>query len=158
MKVSSVFTFLLAALLFVAAGTAWAAEKSKPQTLCPVMGGEINKEVFADHEGKRVYFCCPGCIEKFKADPAGYIQKMEAQGITLAKATKPQALCPVMGGEINREVYTDYKGKRVYFCCEMCVAKFKNDPESYLKKQEEEGVELEKTPDLKHSEHSASQG
>ena len=138
---------ILIAVFAVAVIPAKAAEKGKPQTLCPVMGGEINKEVYTDHEGKRVYFCCPGCIEKFKADPETYIQKMEKEGVALEKAPKVQTLCPVMGGEIDKKVYLDYKGKRVYFCCANCLGKFKADPDSYIKKLEEQGVELEKSPD-----------
>ena len=61
-------------------------EKSVHQTLCPVMGGKINKNVYADYQGKRVYFCCPGCVAKFKSDPAGYVKKLEEGGITLDKA------------------------------------------------------------------------
>ena len=53
------------------------------------MGGEVNKELFADYQGKRVYFCCKACPAEFKKDPAKYIKKMEAEGITLDKT--PQA-------------------------------------------------------------------
>jgi YHS domain-containing protein len=59
--------------------------KSVPQTNCPVMGGEINKEVYTDYQGKRVYFCCPGCIPEFKKDPAKYIKKLEDEGVTFEK-------------------------------------------------------------------------
>ena len=51
-----------------------------PQALCPVMGGAINKEIYADHNGKRVYFCCPGCIGTFNADPEKYLQILEENG------------------------------------------------------------------------------
>ena len=54
----------------------------------------------------------------------------DAQG----SAAKLQTTCPVMGGDIDKTVYTDYKGKRVYFCCKMCVDKFNADPEKYLEK------------------------
>lgn len=57
----------------------------KAQTLCPVMGGAIDKKQFADHDGKRVYFCCPGCAVPFKKDPAKYIKKIEDGGVTLEK-------------------------------------------------------------------------
>ena len=57
----------------------------KHQTICPVEGGKINKKLFADYQGKRVYFCCDGCPDEFKKDPAKYIKKMEAKGITLDK-------------------------------------------------------------------------
>ncbi len=53
----------------------------KPQTVCPVMGNEIDREVFTDHEGQRVYFCCPPCIEKFNADPKKYLAKLAEQGV-----------------------------------------------------------------------------
>ncbi len=60
----------------------------KPQTTCPVMGGKIDKTVFADHGGKMVYFCCKGCIPEFQKDPAKYIKKLENEGITLEKAPR----------------------------------------------------------------------
>lgn len=43
------------------------------QTSCPVSGKELKeKKVYADHEGRRVYFCCEGCIDKFEKDPQKY--------------------------------------------------------------------------------------
>jgi len=59
---------------------------------------------------------------------------------------KAQATCPVMGAAINKNIYVDYNGKRVYFCCNGCPEAFKKDPEKYIKKLESEGVELEKVP------------
>ena len=53
----------------------------KPQTLCPVMGGEINPDVYIDYQGKRIYFCCPGCDETFLANPEKYLEKMKAEGV-----------------------------------------------------------------------------
>lgn len=63
-------------LLFFAAGVAFAAE----QTTCPVMGGGINKELYADYKGERVYFCCMGCPPQFAKNPEKYITKMKAMG------------------------------------------------------------------------------
>ena len=57
-----------------------------------------------------------------------------------------QAKCPVLGGDINKQVYVDYKGKRIYFCCSGCDTEFKKDPEKYMKKLEEQGVTLEPSP------------
>jgi Cu(I)/Ag(I) efflux system membrane fusion protein len=64
---------------------------SSEQTLCPIMGGAINKEVYADHNGLRVYFCCPGCDTTFKEDPEKYISQMRAEGIEPAKIEVPHA-------------------------------------------------------------------
>lgn len=54
---------------------------AKTQTVCPVMGGKINKKLFADHNGLRVYFCCEGCSAEFTKDPEKYISKMRRLGI-----------------------------------------------------------------------------
>jgi Cu(I)/Ag(I) efflux system membrane fusion protein len=54
----------------------------QPQTHCPVMGGEINKELFTDYNGMRIYFCCPGCEDEFLKDPQTYLDKIKANGET----------------------------------------------------------------------------
>ena len=46
------------------------------QTTCPVMGGAINKAIFVEYQGKKVYFCCNGCPDVFKANPEKYIAKL----------------------------------------------------------------------------------
>jgi YHS domain-containing protein len=117
-----------------------------PQTTCPVMGGKIDKNQYADYQGKRVYFCCPDCKATFDEDPAKYVKKLEDAGVTLEKTPVPQTTCPVLGNKIDKSLYADYKGKRVYFCCAGCVDEFKKDPEKYIKKLEDAGVTLEKTP------------
>lgn len=58
----------------------------------------------------------------------------------------PETKCPVLGGNIDKKVYTDYKGQRIYFCCSACIETFNKDPEKYLKKMQAEGVTPEKTP------------
>jgi YHS domain-containing protein len=68
--------------------------------------------------------------------------------VPLASETH-QTQCPIRGGAINKNVYTDYQGKRIYFCCPPCVSDFKKDPEKYMKKFEEEGVALENAPGAK---------
>lgn len=52
-----------------------------------------------------------------------------------------QTLCPVMGNAVNNEIYSDYDGQRVFFCCEGCRAPFEKEPEKYLKKMKEMGIE-----------------
>lgn len=46
------------------------------QTKCPLSGKDISAAVAVEHEGKKVYFCCPNCPEAFKADPAKYTAKL----------------------------------------------------------------------------------
>lgn len=46
------------------------------QTTCPLMGMAIDKSVFTEYRGKKVYFCCASCIDGFKKDPEKYIAKL----------------------------------------------------------------------------------
>lgn len=89
MKTNKTVRFILAGILSLTVIlTAYGAgvlakQDGQPQTLCPVMGGEIDKSAYQDYEGKRVYFCCPGCKKTFLENPEKYIQGMEAKGISL---------------------------------------------------------------------------
>ena len=65
------------------APSATPSQTAGAQTKCPVMGLPIDKSAFVDHDGKRVYFCCPNCVATFKADPEKYLSKMSGQGIQL---------------------------------------------------------------------------
>ena len=65
------------------------------------------------------------------AKPAEDTNKTE----TTAAASVEQTMCPVMdGNKINKNVFVEYKGKKVYFCCEDCKAKFLAEPEKYVAK------------------------
>ena len=46
------------------------------QTTCPIMDAPINKDIFVEYKGKKVYFCCPGCEDKFNAEPEKYLAKL----------------------------------------------------------------------------------
>jgi hypothetical protein len=68
-----------------------AETKITPQTTCPVMGGKINKDLYVDHDGKRVYVCCKGCIGTVQKDPEKYIKKLADKGevpASVPEATK----------------------------------------------------------------------
>ena len=90
----------------------------KEQTICPVMGNKINKNVYTDIQGQRVYFCCPGCIETMKADPDKYFKKVAKDGVRFENI---QTVCPVTGEKIDTTVSTYYEGRTVYFCCNNCI-------------------------------------
>ena len=139
---------LALALVGLAAGPAFAEGETevKKQTTCPVMGNPIDKQYFADYDGKRVYFCCPACIKAFNEDPDKYVKKLEDEGVTLDKTPVAQTTCPNSGKPIDKSYFADYKGKRVYFCCPACIKAFKADPETYMKKLDEAGVTLEDAP------------
>lgn len=85
-------------------------------------------------------------MKKIIASVAGLALVLFVAGALLAADAKPQTVCPVLGGNINQQVYVDYQGKRIYFCCSGCDAEFRKDPDKYMKKLEEQGITLEKCP------------
>jgi YHS domain-containing protein len=127
-------TFLLVLLGVFICGTCFAEEAElKLQAVCPVMGGQINKDIYMDYQSQRIYFCCPSCKGPFLKNTEKYLKKIADDGVFLESV---QEKCPVLGGKIDKNVYTDYKGRRVYFCCPACIKSFEKDPEKYLKKLE----------------------
>jgi YHS domain-containing protein len=54
-----------------------------------------------------------------------------------------QKICPVMEAPIDKKYYTEYNGKKVYFCCPACKEQFEKEPGKYLLKLPQFGKELE---------------
>ena len=46
------------------------------QTECPLSGKAIKSTVSTEHEGEKVFFCCEGCVDGFKKEPAKYTAKL----------------------------------------------------------------------------------
>jgi YHS domain-containing protein len=59
------------------------------------------------------------------------------------KETK-QTKCPICNMEIKKDIYTDYRGMRIYFCSNDCIEKFKKDPKTYIAKMKKEGIKIAK--------------
>jgi YHS domain-containing protein len=69
-----------------------------------------------------------GCKKKEQPAPAAPEAKAAASAVTKAE----QTTCPVMdGNKIDKNVFVEYKGKKVYFCCAACKSVFEKDPEKY---------------------------
>ena len=128
------------------------------QTNCPVMGGKIDSTLYTDIQGQRVYHCCPMCSAKLKVDPNKYFQKAAKEGVLFENI---QTNCPVSGEKLeDKTVFTDYQGRRVYFCCKQCRGKFAVDPDTYLKKLDKMADPGDKTESetgkmemMEHEEH-----
>lgn len=103
----------------------------KRQTLCPVMKNPIDSAAYTDIQGQRVYHCCQACEKKLRADPDKYFEAAAAEGILFENIQKS---CPVTGKPINKKFFTDYKGRRVFFSSQTCIADFLKEPKTYLNK------------------------
>ena len=96
--VATILAVNFALPLFAADPAAPVAPAVKNQTTCPVMeGNAINKKLFVDYEGKRIYVCCRGCIGEVNGDPAKYVKKLEAEGITLETVPQATTKAPAAG-------------------------------------------------------------
>jgi xanthine dehydrogenase accessory factor len=53
------------------------------RSTCPVSGEEFvvsESSPTVEHDGRTYYFCCPGCAERFQADPHQFLQPQHAEG------------------------------------------------------------------------------
>lgn len=83
-----------------------------------------------------------GCkkSEPAPSDTSDTMQEMQEHAAMMSESAKEvvsaieQTDCPVMGGAINKAIFTEYKGKKVYFCCSPCKEKFEAEPEKYIAK------------------------
>lgn len=69
--------FALAALLLVVSSAAAQELPPGTNTICPVLTDEpVDPSIFADYEGRRIYFCCQRCKKQFLADPGAYLANL----------------------------------------------------------------------------------
>ncbi len=61
------------------------------QTRDALSGKLVNRDIYADYEGKRVYFCCRDSKTNFLKDPSVYLDKFKELGVTLQDAPAPEA-------------------------------------------------------------------
>jgi YHS domain-containing protein len=71
--------------------------------------------------------------DEMKKTATATAEEVKKTAETMA-ASMEQTVCPVTGDKIDKNVFVDYKGKKVYFCCADCKAKFEAEPEKYLPK------------------------
>lgn len=59
---------------------------------------------------------------------------------------KPQSIDVISGNPVNKTVYGDYSGQRVYFCCSESKVNFEMKTQAYLDAIKKRGILLEQTP------------
>jgi len=134
-------------------GNVWFVDGQGRHFTCPISGESSvvdDKTLFADWNGKRWYFCCPGCDKQFLADPADILAKAAfPANVIAAKGDAVMVTCSVTGDKIavnSKTPYQDYEGWRYYFCCNKCPVKFAKSPEKYAQKSGEEQGERKAMP------------
>jgi YHS domain-containing protein len=132
-----------------------AADKGAyPLDYCIVSGeklGSMSEPITYDYNGRDIKFCCQGCLETFKKDPATYTKKLDDAIIAAQKDSYPYTTCPVTGeklGEMGPPIDYVYNNQLVRFCCPACPPIFEKDPEKYMKilhSQTPENMEMQKS-------------
>jgi Cu+-exporting ATPase len=82
----------------------------------PVCGMNVNPATtkhVQQHNGKNFYFCCAGCVEKFKADPAKYLEAKPRPSGLVTLGSAPIASPPRPHAEAPQPSATAY-------VCPMC--------------------------------------
>ncbi len=71
----------------------------------PVCGMNVNpataKHVH-DHAGKKYYFCCAGCVDKFKANPQSYLNKPASSGLVMLGMPAAPKAAPAHRGPLTQ--------------------------------------------------------
>jgi YHS domain-containing protein len=119
--------FLLVLIAGAAAISGAADDTEKKQTtnkLCPVSGGPVSEKYRVEYNGQYVYVCCEGCVNEFKKNPETFVAKMSKEERELIKTNE---VCPVSGEPIVKTKFVEFEGRKVYFCCDGCIEKYKKD-------------------------------
>jgi len=93
-----------------------------------------------EHAGKKYYFCCGHCLEKFAANPSQYLNQPASPGlVTLgmpagspAPKTERDPVCGMNVNPATAKHIHEHGEKKYYFCAASCAEKFKADPQKYL--------------------------
>jgi len=111
----------------------------------PVCGMSVNSATAKntrEYQGKKFYFCCAGCAEKFAADPQKYLQPRPASGLVMlgaapaASKSATKIKDPVCGMDVDpasAKHTFEHSGKTFYFCSASCREKFQAEPQRYIK-------------------------
>lgn len=115
-----------------------------PQTLCPVCGVKINKDISLYYKGTRIYFDKEACRDAFFRNPEQFAARMEKMNIAAEKVSnyvpKMQDVCPFTGKQINKNFkgHAESIGSKtddfipdgfIYFCSEEYLKKFEQMPQ-----------------------------
>jgi len=107
----------------------------------------------AEHQGRTYYFCCPGCAQKFTADPQKYLKPSKL--VSLSSPTAPaqksgglvsigapklassatlerDPVCGMMVEPARAAGKAEYNGTTYYFCNPRCEQRFGAEPEKFL--------------------------
>jgi YHS domain-containing protein len=134
MKVKKIIGTLLSVTLsafFLLAAMAATKSVDGPVTICPVTGKTIDKNVWIDYQGGKLYFNNADCVKKFQENVEKYTAKANLQLVVSGQAQ--QSACPLMGKPVVAGKSVVVSGVKVELCCGICQKKIaKANPKEQL--------------------------
>jgi len=124
----------------------------------PICGMTVSPETAAAAlklEDTHYYFCSKNCLQKFNArleSDSNFVQIGAKEAIVvphgdMMATPSGNKTDPVCGMTVDHKTSTgifEHNGRIYYFCSNGCVAKFKQDPESYLQRKDKPSMNLPK--------------
>ena len=123
-KTAFAILITLALVGAVAARVTVDEKKNTTNKSCPVSGGPVSEKFRTEYKGQFVYLCCEGCVNEFNKNPDAFVAKMSKEE---RDAIAINETCPVSGEPIDKTKSVENEGRKVYFCCDHCVEKYKKD-------------------------------
>jgi len=99
-------------------------KKNVTNKMCPVSGGPVSEKFRTEYKGQYVYVCCEGCLTQFSKTPDEFVAKRSKEE---RDAIAVNESCPVSGEPIDKTKSVEFEGRKVYFCCDHCMDKYKKD-------------------------------
>ena len=102
---------------------------------CPVDGLPVQMALSAKYKDGKVFFCCPGCVDKFKEDSKPFAEAADAQLKAVGAGAKVvQFACPMCSKPHKKAAkrpvkkgLLDLKLAEAYFCCDDCAKAFEKE-------------------------------
>ncbi|HZM86671.1 MAG TPA: hypothetical protein VFF31_08950 [Blastocatellia bacterium] len=126
----TIFAIFLMAMVAGAVAAHVSAEgtekKNVTNKMCPVSGGPVSEKYRTEYKGQFVYVCCEGCLTSFNKTPDEFVAKMSKEERELIAINET---CPISKEPIDQAnaKSLESEGRKVYFCCDGCVSKYKKE-------------------------------
>lgn len=120
--VAFLMLMMLAGAVAASISSDGAEKKAVTNKVCPVSSGPVVEKYRTEYKGQYVYLCCEGCVNEFNKNPETFVAKMSKED---QEAIKANTVCPVSGEPVDKSKSVEFEGRKVYFCCEHCVYKYK---------------------------------
>ncbi len=124
-----------------------APEAQYPVASCVVSGqdlGSMGEPYAHEIEGRKVYLCCAGCVNRLEREPEKYLEKYDELVVEHQKASYPLDTCVVSGQALDAmggPMDIVHGDRLVRLCCAGCRSAFEENAERMLKKIDEAAAE-----------------